>query len=402
MSNYIKLTLLVILTSLLNFYTEIALATGQLDLTVEELRIEKAIREIPEVVSLFNADIEYFKSQLDTAMDLSMLTQVVERHSQLLWTKAVSSFATLPNFDDRPLYWARLQSTRVLREAASFRSLSDSQQKALLWQLELISRGQADVDFKQQTNKKILITGFDPFFLDRNIDQSNPSGAVALAFDNMVIESHGVTAEIESLILPVRFEDFDKGIVEQLLSSYFQEKNSQEKNSQEGKVAMVITISMGRDDFDIERFPGLRRSAKAPDNANVYTGADAENPLIPLLNDEPLKGPEFLQFSLPVKAMTKAKGDFKVIDNHKVTTMQQSFSPNSLEQLSGQIAVSGSGGGYLSNEVSYRSLLLRDSYNPTLPVGHIHLPRFTGFNPEKTEKIIRQLKSIITMAISEI
>jgi len=270
--------------------------------------------------------------------------------------------------------------------------LSTNQQEKLLWQLELLSRGQKDIAFEQKTNRNILITGFDPFFLDRHIDQSNPSGAAALAFDNLIIHNQSQSVEIESLIFPVRFEDFDKGMVEQLLTPYIRDK----------QIDMVITISMGRDDFDLERFPGLRRSAKAPDNLNVLTGADAVNPLVPELDGKPLKGAEFLEFSLPAKVMLSAEGNFRVNDNHKVKTLEKSFSPTSLSELSDQISVSGSGGGYLSNEISYRSLLIRDVYYPDLPAGHIHTPRFKGFNPDKTENIIKQIKAMIALTIVEI
>ncbi|MCP3675076.1 MAG: hypothetical protein GY829_11495, partial [Gammaproteobacteria bacterium] len=130
------------------------------------------------------------------------------------------------------------------------------------------------------------------------------------------------------------------------------------------------------------------------------TGATAENPLVPRLNENELEGPEFIEFSLPASLIMKAKGDFAINDNHKVTTLSKMFSPATISELAEQISVQGSGGGYLSNEISYRSLLLRDQYNPTLPVGHIHTPRSMGFNPEKTEKIIQQIKSMISMILS--
>ena len=37
---------------------------------------------------------------------------------------------------------------------------------------------------------------------------------------------------------------------------------------------------MGRDHFDLERFPGRRRSSEAPDNAGVLTGASAAEALV--------------------------------------------------------------------------------------------------------------------------
>jgi len=75
---------------------------------------------------------------------------------------------------------------------------------------------------------------------------------------------------------------------------------------------------MGRSDFDLEHFPGLRRSATAPDNINVYTGANKTNPLVPSLLAVPLIGDEFVRFSLPYKAMMKAKGNYKINYNRGV------------------------------------------------------------------------------------
>ena len=360
-------------------------------LTVEELRIDKAKSSMPEVIDRFADNIAQFHNQLSQIKDDESLKKIVEDHASSLWIQAVSSYSQLKDFDDRPLYWARLQMTRDLRLSKAFNALNSKQQEKLLWKLELLTRGQKDIHFDKSSNKKILLTGFDPFFLDRNIDQSNPSGVVAMALDGSLITYNGLNAEIETLIVPVRFEDFDKGMIEELLTPYLKNKS----------IDMVITVSMGRDDFDLERFPGRRRSAKAPGNLNIFTGATAENPLVPRLNKRELDGPEFIEFSLPASLMIKAKGNFAINDNHKVTTLNKTFSPKRLSELSEQISVQGSGGGYLSNEISYRSLLLRDQYNPTLPVGHIHTPRFKGFNPEKTEKIIQQIKLMISMTLSK-
>ena len=268
-----------------------------------------------------------------------------------------------------------------------FTSLDKKSQQKLLWNFELSSRGQGDVSFKQDTPLKILVTGFDPFYLDRNLDQSNPSGVTALLLDNKVIEFEGSKAEIQSLLIPVRYADFDQGMIETLLSPYYD------------KVDMIATISMGRKDFDLERFPGLRRSAKAPDNLNVYTGADKTSPLIPGLRGEPLDGPEFVEFSLPVTLMLGAEGKFQVIDNPKVETLTGAKEPESLMELDGETAVSGSGGGYLSNEISYRSIRLRNYLNSKLPVGHIHTPRIKAFEPETSRYIALQIEEMLRLSL---
>lgn len=360
------------------------------ELTVEELRIESAKKALPSVFRVLQPRVSQFTEQVSKAANYTTLTQLVIRHANGLWQDATKTFEQQNTYDDRPLYWARLHMSAVLRQNETFKGLLALQQHNLMWKFELISRGQQDVAFDRNSNKKILITGFDPFFLDRNIAQSNPSGVAVLALDDRIINHLGQSAEIESLIIPVRFADFDQGMIEELLTPYFD------------KVDMIVTISMGRDHFDLERFPGLRRSAAAPDNLNVLTGASKKNPLSPLLHSDRLVGPEFVEFSLPVNAMQRAKGYFRINDNRKVTTLQGQLVADSLGALKAKTSVEGSGGGYLSNEISYRSILLRNAHNPMLPVGHIHTPKINGFEPKRSRIIVQQIKQMLTSAIDDI
>ena len=276
-------------------------------------------------------------------------------------------------------------------------SPSKEQLKALLTLFEQGSRGRTDLDYTKTSDKKILLTGFDPFLLDRNINQSNPSGIAALKFDGKVISYKGITAEINTVMIPVRYKDFDEGIIESLLAPYYA------LNS----VDMVVTVSMGRTNFDLERFPGKRRSANAPDNSNVFSGGTKENPVIPILHNQPLPGAEFVQFSLPVKSMKQAKQPYIVNDNHKVTSINKRLKPETIEpktlsQLNGHVAVSGSGGGYLSNEISYRSIRLRDQLNSTIPTGHIHTPRIQQFEPDIEADIVKQIQTMLELSLDSI
>tara|TARA_B110000211_G_scaffold73090_2_gene84888 strand:- start:2070 stop:3260 length:1191 start_codon:yes stop_codon:yes gene_type:complete len=362
-------------------------------LTIEEQRIERALESIPNVSARLKPRVDAFTEQLTKASNYTVLTQLTTRHGSGLWRDAKQAFNQLNDYDDRPLYWARLQMSKALRSSKAFVNLLASQQQKLLWTLELQSRGQADIAFDKKTDKKILLTGFDPFFLDRHIDQSNPSGVVALSLDDLVLSIDGKTAEIEVLIVPVRFRDFDQGMIEELLTPYIQDQS----------VDMVLTVSMGRENFDLERYPALRRSAKAPDNLNVLTGATKTNPLVPKLKSSALLGPEFVEFSLPITAMQKGEGNYLVNDNRKVSTLSGGeFNAQALADITKQISVAGSGGGYLSNEISYRSIVLRDSFNPTLPVGHIHTPRIKAFDQKILIDIVNQSKSIITQGVAEL
>lgn len=365
---------------------------GNTKATVEELRIPTAVKAMPTVAGRLAARIDAFAEQINKAKSYTVLTQLVLRHAPALWNDAKKSFITLGDYDDRPLYWSRLKMSKILRSSEGFAKLFPNQQQKLLWTLELLSRGQSDVKFDKKADKKILITGFDPFFLDRNIDQSNPSGVVALSLDDIVLSVEGKTAEVEVLIVPVRFADFDQGMIEELLTPYIAEKN----------VDMVITVSMGRENFDLERYPALRRSAKAPDNLNVLTGATKNKPLVPKLKSNELKGPEFVEFSLPVDAMKNGSGKYQVNDNRNVSTLEKTYAAQSLAEIVNKISVNGSGGGYLSNEISYRSILLREKYNPLLPVGHIHTPRLKSFDQQALMDIVNQTKNIITQGVAEL
>lgn len=362
------------------------------NLNVEELRLGKAVKAMPEAATQFGSRLNRFSKLIYTVDSYDGASRLIANEGNQLWRTAIDEYAKRKDFDDRPLYWARLKFNTIIKNTKLFAKLSESEQQQLLWISELATRGNSDVEFNKNTRFKILLTGFDPFFLDRYIDQSNPSGVIATAFDNKVFYVGGQAVEVETLIVPVRFEDFDKGMIETMLTPRLQNK----------QVDMIVTVSMGRDDFDLERFPGLRRSAKAPDNLNVYTGASAETPLVPMYAGKMLKGPEFNQFSLPASAMKLAEGAFKINDNHKVTTKTKSFHPKTLNELEGEVSVQGSGGGYLSNEISYRSLLLRDKYQADLPVGHIHTPRYQGFKPEKIEKMVNQVEQMLIKALESL
>lgn len=362
------------------------------ELSVEEHRIDPAYQAMPALADRLRPQVEAFGVKLFSMADAYALGDVVEEHGEALWLAAVADAASHQDYDDRALYWTRLQMTRLLRSASLYKLLPTEDQQQLMRWLELASRGNTDIQFREDSDIKVLLTGFDPFFLDRNIAQSNPSGVVALMLDNTQYEVNGRSVEIQSYILPVRFADFDQGMVEAVMEPLLKEQ----------QVDMVVTVSMGREGFDLERFPGLRRSADAPDNLNVLTGANKANPLIPMLSGAPLEGSEFVEFSLPVDAMMAVTGAHPVNDNHQVTTLDGDMSPATLADLAGQTAVSGSGGGYLSNEVSFRSIRLRNLHQPELPVGHIHTPRISEHDPMIIKAIVDQVEGMVLAAAGSV
>lgn len=320
-------------------------------LDAEEARLEDAAKSVPNVTHRYQA--------LDAA-----------HAAKQLW-EAAAADARTGHLDDRPLYWARL---KLLREQPS---------AAARARAERLSRGW---DFTFPPGEPgVLLTGFDPFHLDRDIGQSNPSGVIALALHGTRIAG----ACVRAAILPVRFADFDRGAVEQWLTPAFSGKR--------GALAMAVTISMGRDRFDLERFPGRRRSAQTADNRRVRSGASRENPAAP----PGLAGPEFIEFSLPAKAMSAATGRWQVRDNRRVETLERgTVTADTLADLAHCTAVAGSGGGFLSNEVAYRSLLLHARLGRQFPLGHLHTPRMTGHDPAMLADLVAQARRIIAAGVT--
>lgn len=360
--------------------------------SVEEKRLPLASKTIPKVVKIHDQLSQSFATKWQKTTRFANAKTLVDQFGSTLWANAKEQVKKTKSYDDRALYWQRLKLSAIIRDTKPSFALTQGQKQALLQRLETASRGLADLDYTQGTQKKILLTGFDPFLLDKNIDQSNPSGVTALLLDGMVIEKDGIKAEINTFIVPVRYGDFDEGMIEQHLAPFYA------LNS----VDLITTVSMGRKMFDLERFPGKRRSVTAPGNLNVLSGGSKTNPVISKLGKNPLSGDEFVEFSLPVKAMQKAQGAFDIIDNHQVTTLEKTFKPKTLDELKNHVAVEGSGGGYLSNEISYRSIRLKNQLNSTIPTGHIHTPRIKQFEPHTTEKIVTQIVNMLKESLSEI
>ncbi len=204
--------------------------------------------------------------------------------------------------DDRPLYWARLGMTRELRGWEPRFGLDEARRGKLLDTLERTSRGQTAIRYPQGKGlKRVLVTGFDPFTLDRDIRISNPSGAVALALDGTVIETASGPARVETAVFPVRWRDFTDGTVERALRPHLPEAD------------LFTTVSQGRvGRIDVERTNGAWRGGFG-DNENTGTPE-----VVPV--SDPASQPQWTSTTLPYAAITAADtGRFPVYDNTSVT-----------------------------------------------------------------------------------
>ncbi|WP_185832621.1 pyroglutamyl peptidase [Streptomyces sp. WAC 04229] len=384
--------------------------------TAEERRLDGDVpREILRG-SGFAAVAPAFARGLGRADSYREARRLVEREGSALWRRAVDraqgrgpSHGAVSRDDDRPLYWARLSMTRELRTWEPRFGLGERQRDALLDALERTSRGQSDIRLPQRHDgdggkgvKRVLLTGFDPFTLDRDIRISNPSGAAALALDGTVIDTPDGPARVETAVFPVRWRDFAAGTVERTLRPYLP------------GVDLFTTVSQGRvGKFDVERTNGAWRGG-FPDNENV-----SRTETVPVA--DPASQPQWTTTTLPYAAVTAAAtGRFPVYDNTSVTEIPAGSTQAVVRPdgpTPGSTAREGGGGNYLSNEIAYRATLLRDrlGLRGTLPGGHVHTPVLqfgagntdpatgTVTDPEFVRNrldIVAQVRAIVAVAVS--
>ncbi|MFD4574854.1 pyroglutamyl peptidase [Streptomyces sp. NPDC058417] len=400
----------------------VAGSAAALSPTAEELRLDRpAPREIL-AASGFDDVAPEFARLLGSARSAAHAHRLVVREGSALWRRAVDRVqgrgpagGTLSRDDDRPLYWARLGMTRELRLWEPAFGLTAERRAALLDALERTSRGQADLRFAPsggsgktasrgggQRVKRVLVTGFDPFTLDRDARISNPSGAAALALDGTVIETADGPARVEAAVFPVRWRDFADGTVERTLRPHL------------GRVDLFTTVSQGRvGRFDVERTNGAWRGG-FPDNENV-----SRTETVPV--DDPASQPQWTTTTLPYRAITAAStGRFPVYDNTSVTEIPAGGTAPVVRPdgpTAGSVARAGGGGDYLSNEIAYRATLLRDrlGLGSTLPGGHVHTPVLqfgagntdpatgTVTDPEFVRNrldIVAQVRAVLAVAVS--
>ncbi len=291
---------------------------------------------------------------------------LAEAEGRRLWREACAAAQGEPrDLDDARLYWERLALGRAILDWSA-PGVTEADRAAALATLERSSRGY-DEDFTDPDALHLLVSGFDPFLLDPEtggpdaIFRANPSGAAALALSGRTLTEGGVRAEVRAAIFPVRYEDFDAGVVEAFYGPRLERAPD-----------LVMTISQGRgQDFAVERWAGRRRSVPTPDNALRVSGGDERHPVVaPALGP----GPELLATTLPAAALWSALGRPASADEELLWELRDGELHRGTTPTPGALAVRGSGGGYLSNEIFYRCARLRHARGLALPLGHLHTP----------------------------
>ncbi|MFF1556421.1 pyroglutamyl peptidase [Streptomyces sp. NPDC058279] len=304
--------------------------------------------------------------------------RLLDGWGEALWQSAVLRAqgrrpgGDLPAADDRPLYWTRLAMTAQLsRWDPGF----PVDRPALRGRFEDASRGLTDNAFRAGPGvRRVFISGFDPFGLDAEPRRANPSGSAVLQLSGRRLTlADGSLAEVRAVVLPVRYADFDAGIVERAFAPRL--------TGGPASADVITTVSQGYPGiFTLEAWAGRARSADPyPDNTGALSGGTREHPVT-----APGLGPgaEFIGTTLPTDAVTGAvQAPYPVLRNTEVTEIPAGATApvdRADGPTPGSRAVAGGGGGYLSNEVAYRSNRLRVELAPAMPGGHLHTPVLTG------------------------
>ncbi|GAA1569655.1 hypothetical protein GCM10009789_23890 [Kribbella sancticallisti] len=348
--------------------------------TVEEQRLDNGVAGGPSVPaeilsrSGFDRQVALFSHLLCRVPNRAAASALVRVQGEVLWRTAIhrahhpQTAPALPSTDDRGLYWARISMALALRQWQPAFDLGTAERAELIRSLEYSSRGITSSRFSPGV-RKVLVTGFDPFTLDADIRIGNPSGANALSLDGQRWKVNGKTYEVQTVVFPVRYTDFDENMVENALIPHYQ-AGAQHADQ-------VVTASQGRVGiFDLEVYNGRRRSVSSiGDNNNLWGGGTINAPVV---SPSMPPGPEFLTASLPSAAMAATDvTPFRTRINTSVLEIPAGETlpvRRPLGPTPGSIASEGAGGGYLSNEVAYRNTLQRDLLDPSMPAGHLHVP----------------------------
>lgn len=344
-----------------------------------------------------------FEANVKAAKTEAELKTLVKTTGEELWKHATKTVQASKgekqekeNWNDADIYRARLRMRLALKNSTNtlLKGAENTLLPQLIHTLEQNSRGMTTADFPDDAQKKILISGFDPF----QGMQTNPSGLVAMYFDGKTIGN----ANIQAAVFPVRFEDFDNKIVE----NFFGPKMTQ--------VDAILTVSYTHlsPNIDIDRFSANNRRGDVPDNNGEFATAG------PILKD----GDNFYESSIPHEKVmelnkertsdrqyyypqqtTTKKEDGTTIANGKEDNKKQ-LSPKkegpALKELNAQgTPQTGPGGSYLSNEIHYRVSKMRMENGETkeMPQGHLHIQE-----PDQHATFMKDMESLIKQVLTTI
>lgn len=288
----------------------------------------------------FQAQVTAFETAARGAQNVAALRAAIQTAGTSLWTYATNQIRTsgsATHNDDRPVHIARLRMRTIIRNHPQAGTHVD----ALINLLEDTSRGRtsSQINFTGTAgNLKILISGYDPYgspWVNPNIDRSNPSGATAMLLDGTTVATtdssgNARTAEIQAVTFPVRYGDFDQGVVERVFAPYLSGPNA---------VNMIITLSLGSgapNRFDIEGYATQNRGGARDNNMVSSSGAAPQAP------NRTGANPNYVMTTLPwyqIISSANLTGQYSVVldktyqmAGHSVAQRQQQLFNQSLAQ----------------------------------------------------------------------
>jgi transcriptional regulator with XRE-family HTH domain/pyrrolidone-carboxylate peptidase len=376
---------------------------------------DATLTELRDFAKTFFHDLQPPITSPPTAPAAPTAAKLKEK-GERLWTLGTTLVQKVTE-DDRPLYWARLQTIAALRAFYRRNNLSGIDQAVI--NLEWPSRGLEQASGRilfpamAANARKAIVTGFDPFALPDTPNRSNPSGLAALALNgDDKLGSARSPAFVRTAVFPVRYRDFDAGLVEKAVQPNL------------NSIVLLLTCSdnFNREFYDVERFAGKRRGGFR-ENENA-TRLALSIPPLPTLSGTS-QAEEFYESTLPYadvitsasETLSGPKGAIPFvldqgfeIQNADTTDPKQFHpSPESGDQdkthwftktndqpLAGRPLVEGSGGSYLSNEIFYRTARARAHTRPSLKSGHLHVPS-TGTTPagERGQRLIEGVRKAL-------
>lgn len=380
------------------------------------------------------AILEVSTTAADPKTDLLAL---VDAYAPQIWDRAVllvqdTVSAASREWADLVLFCARAKMEVALKNHGYV--LANSKDGLdLVRRFEEHSRNFVNLGFSgaAAAKKQVILTGFDPFAAADSARTltTNPAGKLALYLASSQDQSYSGTNSfnnqlyVRTCIFPVRWKDFDAGVVETVIGNAIMQPSA--------NVAIICTCSLepnieavfdtnniAQVRFNIDQFAGKCRSGEDNNNEPPPTIDGKIKINDATLPDGSEKKPFYVSKfkvgsgSLSGYDMLKVKPRYNELFKYDFTpttggTLRFSNTQDdagifSTTSLSGAwpiaidqaiadwaldhdsiVVIEGSGSNYLSNEIFYRvSNLVQSSYSPTnvkftsLKNGHIHVPNF--------------------------
>ncbi|HEX4953040.1 MAG TPA: DUF4157 domain-containing protein [Thermoanaerobaculia bacterium] len=374
-----------------------------------------------KLAGVFEATLLEARALLEggTAIATADATQVAQAAGKRLWklAKAAGGLAEKEHF--RPLETL----LGLVDGVRSFARTGKSTFNLIETELEKAARGGEDLDYAKGVPKgadavNVLVTGFDPFESSGSLKRPaagewNAAGAAALALDGQRLPvptaKKKTVAAVEGIVLPVSFDRFDTGLVEAMVKPHLAKTDA--------AISVSLDPNLGEaDPVRLEHFAvGVRNKAgkleavpAAPGGTAgpAFLGTTADLPKIAAATEKKATKPadaipkptvdatitfRFEDAARADRALTllglpaQGKAEPKIGDVAALNKVAASMTTRAdgvtidfklgTESFNARV-LSGPGGDFLSNEVSYRlrRLILQQGSATTASTFHVHTP----------------------------